>query len=260
MSILGAILPDGLSATAAFVVIVSSFFTSALTASFGLGGGLALLAIMGALMPPAAVIPVHGVAQLGSNASRLFLQWKSVAWPIVLWFMAGSLLGAAIGARLYVEMPETLLQGLIGAFVLVTVYGPKPRGFSPGGKTYFATGAASAVLSMFVGATGPIAAAMVSVARLDKLKTVATHAGAMTAQHALKSIAFGFVGFAYADWAAIIVAVIIAGFLGAAAGTRLLRSMPEEKFRAGFKLTLTFFGCYLIGTALFSAVSGVKTG
>ena len=250
MSLESLLLPDGVSATAAAIVVFSSFFTSALTASFGLGGGLALLAIMGAALPPASVIPVHGVAQLGSNSSRLILQWKSVVWPIVSWFLAGSLIGSIVGARLYVEIPEALLQALIGVFVLITVYGPKPKGFSPGKKTYFATGAASAVLSMFVGATGPIAAAMVGVARLDKMKTVATHAGAMAGQHLLKSIAFGFVGFAYVDWAAIIIAVVIAGFLGAAAGTRLLRNLPEEKFRKGFTLVLTFFGCYLIGSAL----------
>lgn len=250
MSLESLLLPDGVSAAAAAIVVFSSFFTSALTASFGLGGGLALLAIMGALLPPAAVIPVHGVAQLGSNSSRLILQWKSVVWPIVAWFLAGSLLGSIVGARLYVEIPEALLQALIGTFVLITVYGPKPKGFSPGGTTYFATGAASAVLSMFVGATGPIAAAMLGVARLDKLKTVATHAGAMAGQHLVKSLAFGVVGFAYADWAAIIIAVVIAGFFGAAAGTRLLGDMPEEKFRRGFTLVLTFFGFYLIGSAL----------
>ncbi|MEK7266696.1 MAG: sulfite exporter TauE/SafE family protein [Pseudomonadota bacterium] len=260
MSLESALLPDGISATAAFVVVASSFFTSALTASFGLGGGLALLAIMGALLPPAAVIPVHGVAQLGSNSSRLLLQWKSVVWPIVVWFLGGSLLGSIAGARLYVEIPDALLQALIGAFVLITVYGPQPKGFLPGKKTFFATGAASAVLSMFVGATGPIAAAMVRAARLEKMQTVATHAGAMAGQHLLKSVAFGFIGFAYADWAAIIIAVVIAGFLGAAAGTRLLQGMPEAKFRKGFTLVLTFFGCYLIGSALLALFGEIKKG
>lgn len=250
MSLESALLPEGVTAATAAIVVAASFFTAALTASFGLGGGLALLAIMGAVMPPVAVIPVHGVAQLGSNASRLLLQWRSVVWPIVIWFTAGSAVGAILGARLFVEIPEALLQALIGAFVLISAHGPKPKGFAPGPKTFFATGAGSAVLSMFVGATGPIAAAMVGVAKLDKLKTVATHAGAMTAQHALKSVAFGFVGFAYADWAAIIIAVVVMGFFGAAAGTRLLRNMPEKEFRKGFTLMLTFFGCYLIGTTL----------
>jgi uncharacterized membrane protein YfcA len=246
-----AFLPDGVSPLVAAIVIVASFFTSALTASFGLGGGLALLAVMTALFPPAAVVPVHGVAQLGSNAGRFLLQRAHVVWPMALWFLFGSALGAALGARLYVEIPERLLQALIGAFVLATVWGPKSKGLAPGRVTFFATGAASALLSMFVSATGPIAAAMVGVAKLGKLKTVATNAAAMTGQHLLKSIAFGFVGFAFADWAVLIALVIAAGFFGTLAGTRLLKDMPEESFKRGFRLILTFLACYLIAGAVF---------
>lgn len=249
MAEISALLPDSVSPLAAALVIAASFFTSALTAAFGLGGGLALLGVMGALFPPSAVIPVHGLAQLGSNAGRFYLQRASVVWPIALWFALGSLAGTVIGARLYVEVPERLLQALIGAFVLITVWGPKPKGFSPGVRTYALTGAASAVISMFVGATGPIAAAMVGAARLGKLKTAATHAAAMSAQHMLKAVAFGFVGFAYADWAALIVAIVGAGFAGTMIGTRALHEMPEERFRKGFMMILTFFGVYLIGSA-----------
>jgi uncharacterized membrane protein YfcA len=242
-------LPDAVSPFAAILVVAASFFTSALTAAFGLGGGLALLGVMGALFPPAAVIPVHGLAQLGSNAGRLYLQRASVVWEIALWFAAGSAVGTVIGARLFVEVPERLLQALIGAFVLLTVWGPKPKGFSPGVKTYAITGTASAVLSMFVGATGPIAAAMVGAARLDKLKTTATHAAAMSAQHLLKALAFGFVGFAYDEWAGLILAIVAAGFAGTTIGTKALHAMPEEKFRKGFTLMLTFFGVYLIANS-----------
>jgi uncharacterized membrane protein YfcA len=247
------LLPEGVAPLAAAIVLVASFFTSALTASFGLGGGLALLAVMTALFPPAAVVPVHGVAQLGSNAGRFLLQRAHVVWPMALWFLLGSALGAAIGARLYVEVPERLLQGLIGGFVLATVWGPKPKGFAPGRVTFFATGAASALLSMFVSATGPIAAAMIGVAKLDKPKTVATHAAAMTGQHLLKSIAFGIVGFAFAEWAAIIALIVGAGFLGTLAGTRFLKKMPEENFRQGFRFVLTFIACYLIGLSVIVA-------
>lgn len=250
---LPAILPDGVGPVAAALVIAASFFTSALTAAFGLGGGLALLGVMGALFPPAAVIPVHGLAQLGSNAGRFYLQRASVVWRIAAWFALGSLVGTAVGARLFVEVPERLLQALIGAFVLLTVWGPKPKGFSPGVRTYAITGAASAVLSMFVGATGPIAAAMVGAAKLDKLKTTATHAAAMSAQHLLKAVAFGFVGFAYADWAVLIVAIVAAGFAGTTIGTKALHAMPEERFRKGFTMILTFFGVYLIAEAVISS-------
>ncbi|MEL7486060.1 MAG: hypothetical protein AAGJ87_02465 [Pseudomonadota bacterium] len=73
MDWIAAFTPEEISPIAAGVVIIISFFTAALTAAFGLGGGLALLGAMSALLPPAAVIPVHGVAQMGSNLSRFSL-------------------------------------------------------------------------------------------------------------------------------------------------------------------------------------------
>lgn len=254
MSVLSTFTPEGVSPLVAAFVVAASFFTSALTASFGLGGGLALLALMSAVFPPAAVVPVHGVAQLGSNLSRVMLQRKEIVWPVIAWFAAGGVLGALAGGRLYVALPESLLKAGVGIFVLFTVWGPKPKGFAPGRATFFVTGAASGFLTMFFSATGPIAAAMLSATKLDKLKTVATHAGCMVAQHATKTIAFGLIGFAFASWALLILAIVVAGFLGAWSGTRVLRRMPEDDFRKGFRLVLTFFGVYLIGAGILSAV------
>ena len=44
--------------------------TSILTACAGLGGGILLLALMLQILPPIAVIPLHGITQLFSNATR----------------------------------------------------------------------------------------------------------------------------------------------------------------------------------------------
>ncbi|MBY0422496.1 MAG: sulfite exporter TauE/SafE family protein [Parvularculaceae bacterium] len=246
-----ALLPDSVPAAAAAAVVFASFFTSALTGAFGLGGGLALLAVMSALLPAAAVVPVHGLSQLGSNASRFFLQRRDVDWTIVVWFAAGSAVGSAAGGSIYVALPETALKAAVGAFVLYTVWGPKPQGFAPGSLSFLATGAVGGFLSMFFGATGPITASMLGETRLGRLNIVATHAACMTFQHLLKSIAFGALGFAFHDWAPLLVAVIASGFLGTAFGVRMLKRMPEERFRHGFRIVLTFFGCYLLsGTVL----------
>lgn len=246
--------PEGVSPLIAALVIFASFFTAALTAAFGLGGGLALLAVMSALFPPVAVIPVHGVAQLGANFSRFALQRRDVVWPILLWFSLGGVIGAGVGGRLFVALPEAALRAAVGAFILVTVWGPKPKAFAPGAKTFFLTGAVGAFLTMFFGATGPIVATMLSVTKLDRLKIVATHAACMVAQHGMKTIAFGVIGFAFGEWALLIVAILAAGFFGSWAGVRLLRAMPEERFRTGFRLVLTFFGFYLLGAAFWSVV------
>ena len=239
-------LPEGVSSVAAALIVGASFFTSALTASFGLGGGLALLAAMSVAFPAAAVIPAHGVAQLGSNAGRFVLQRRHVSWRIVAPFAAGAAIGSAVGAPLFLAVPAGLLQAGVGVFVLLSVWGPKPRGFAPGARTFFVTGAISSALSMFFGATGPIAAAMLANARLERKPTVATHAAVMVFQHALKSIAFGFIGFSFADWAPLLVAIIAAGFAGTTIGVKALDRMPEAAFQRGFRFLLTFLASYLI--------------
>ena len=254
MDLLHTLTPDGVSPIAAGLVVLTSFFSAALTAAFGLGGGLGLLAVMSALFPPAAVIPVHGAAQFGANFSRLSLQRRSVVWPIVLWFSLGGIIGTAVGGRIYVELPEAALRAGVGAFILFSQWGPKPKAFAPGRATFFATGAIGAFLTMFFGATGPIAATMLGATKLDRLKLVGTHAGCMVVQHGLKTLAFGFLGFAFSRWALLIAGILLAGFLGSWAGTRVLRAMPEPRFREGFRLVLTFFGFYLLGVALWSVL------
>ena len=249
METAASLLPEGVALWAAGLVIFASFFTAALTAAFGLGGGLALLAVMSALFPAAAVIPVHGAAQAGANAGRLYLQRKDVVWRIVLIFSLGGLIGAAIGGRLAVEAPVWLLRGGVGAFILFTVWGPKPKSFAPGPSTFLLTGVAAGFLTMFFGATGPIAAAMLSATALSRLNIVATHAAAMVIQHLTKIAAFGLFGFAFAEWAWLIAAILLSGFAGTYAGTHYLRTMPEETFRRGFKLILTAIAVYLLAAA-----------
>ncbi len=252
MDLIASLSPDGVSALAAGAIIIIAFFTSALTAAFGLGGGLALLAAMSVLFPPAAVVPVHGVAQLGSNLSRFFFLSRHALWPIVAWFSAGAVIGSLLGASVAVSLPEAVLRFGVGVFILVTLWGPKPPSLSAGGGAFFAGGAVSSFLTMFFGATGPIVATILSVARLDRMQTVSTHAACLVVQHSLKTVAFGAIGFAFAPWAPLILAIILAGFAGSYAGTRLLKRLPEKAFKRGFRFLLSAIAVYLIGASIFS--------
>jgi hypothetical protein len=51
---------------------VASAFTSLITASLGLGGGVLLLALLGQILPPTALITIHGVGQFFSNIGRAY--------------------------------------------------------------------------------------------------------------------------------------------------------------------------------------------
>ncbi|MEM8772133.1 MAG: sulfite exporter TauE/SafE family protein [Pseudomonadota bacterium] len=249
-------LPDGVALWAACVAVLAAFCAAALTAAFGIGGGLALLAVMSAVLPAPAVVPVHGVAQLGSNAGRFLLQAKDVVWPIALWFLAGSIIGAVAGGRVALETPVWLLRIGVSVFILYTVWGPRPKSFSPGPTTFFTTGAVGSFLTMFFGATGPVAATMLSATDLDRLKTVATHAACMVFQHGLKILVFGLLGFAYAQWIWLIVAMLSFGFAGTWIGTHFLRRMPETLFRRGFRIVLTAIAVYLLIAGLWALRTG----
>ena len=194
MEAFAALLPDDLSPWAAIVVIATSFFASAVTAAFSIGGGLTLIAVMSALFPPAAVVPVHGVAQLSSNFSRAFLQYKTIIWPMVGWFSLGAGIGVVIGGQVAISLPAWALRFGVAGFILFSVWGPKLKDFAPGNKTTMATGAVSTFLTMFFGATGPIVATMLSAFHLDRLSRVATHGAMMVVQHGLKIAVFGLLG------------------------------------------------------------------
>mgnify|MGYP001796154935 CR=1 FL=1 len=230
----------------------TSFVTSGLTAAFGIGGGAALLAILASLLPPAALIPVHGVVQLGSNAGRTALMARQ-AFLDALWpFAAGSVLGAAVGASFAVALPPWAVQLGVGAFILWSVWGKVPAPGPGAGLAVAAglTGAVTTFLTMFFGATGPFVAAWTKTLRLGREAVVATNGAMMTMQHLLKTLAFGLFGFAFGPWLALIAAMIAAGLLGTMVGRGALRRWGDARFALGLNVILTALALRLIADGL----------
>ncbi|PLX38388.1 MAG: sulfite exporter TauE/SafE family protein [Hyphomicrobiales bacterium] len=246
MGIEFSLLPADLPPLIAVLLVVVSFFTSALSATFGLGGGVALLAVMASVMPALAIIPVHGVVQLGSNVGRAAVQARHVHRPLLLWFAVGAVFGAIAGGQVVFALPAQVLKLVVGLFILWTVWGSKPKLATAGPGVMAAGGFASTVLTMFVGATGPFIAALLAPQPLEKKALIGTHATLMSLQHALKVLAFGFLGFAFGPWIVLIAAMIGAGFLGTLFGSKLLDRMPEAAFRKGFRIVLALIALQLV--------------
>lgn len=240
------LLPPGLSLGIALLFIAASFFTSALTAAFGLGGGVALLALMGYFMPVASLIPVHGVAQLGSNSSRAFVLRDQVVWPVLLPFLAGAVIGAFAGTVLVVQLPDALMKLALGSFILLIIWIKLPRFNASGGHAVAMSGVAVAFLSMLFGASGPLMAAFFERVFSDRRQMVATSGAAMVTVHALKTAAFAIAGFAFAPFAALLAAMVVSGYAGTHLGSRVLAAMPERVFRLGLKLVITVMALDMI--------------
>jgi uncharacterized protein len=248
-TMLPVLLPEGVTLSVFVLLVTISFFTSALTAAFGIGGGVAMLGALAGTVPPAMVVAVHGVVQLGSNLGRVIVQRAHILWRPTLIFTIGSLVGAGAGAAVFVSLPERLLLAMLGVFILLMTWLPKPR--IPGLEStgMLIGGFIATFLTMFVGATGPFVQALFLPLGLDRKTLVASHAACTAIQHGLKVVAFGFLGFAFKEWVPIMILMIVSGFLGTWLGTRLLERLPEELFRKILKGILTIVALDLLRRA-----------
>ena len=240
-------LPDGLTEAAFAVLAATSLAGSFLTAALGIGGGTLVLAVMASLVPPAALIPVHGVVQLGSNAGRAAMMASFLHRPAVPGFVLGAVLGCVLGGSVAVELPPDAVRVGIGVFVIWSVLARPPAWLT---RWPALAGGLSSVLTMFFGATGPFVASYVKAFDLPRQAHVATHAVLMTLQHGIKVVVFGLLGFAFGPWAGVTLALIATGLLGTWLGKRVLMRLPEAVFRTGLNAILLLLAARLLWDGL----------
>lgn len=235
----------------ALILIAMSFLTSAISAAFGLGGGVAMLITLLSLTPPIIALPVHAIIQIGSNAGRAAMLRSHVMPRIVTWFIPGTLLGVFIGSQIFVNLPKDWLQVILALFILWTVWAPKIRAKKITEQTYFGVGAVVSFGGMFLGATGPLLGAFLSPDRYGRDATVSTHAACMAFQHAVRIIAFGLLGFVIVEWLPLVIAMIVSGLAGTWAGGSLLKRIPEQAFKFLFRSVLSLLALRLFYKAIF---------
>jgi len=249
------LLPESLSVLDAAILVFTSFFTSLLTAAAGIGGGVTLLAVMAQIVPAVAIVPIHGVVQLGSNIGRASLMRGDINWKLLLYFLGGSLIGALVGGQVVVSLPVAYLQLILAVFILYATWGPKPGAAVSSEKGVAVGGAISTLLTMFVGATGPFVAAILKPLGLGRMGQVATMSACMVVQHCLKVLVFGLLGFSFSAYLPLVGLMIVIGFLGTIVGRRLLKKVSEDSFKLGLNIILTLLAVRLLwsgGTLLLS--------
>lgn len=244
------LLPEHLSTFSSLWLILFAGITSALTASLGVGGGVLLLAVMALVLPTAAIIPVHGLVQLGSNLNRALMTLKDIDWKLLAAFAPGTILGAGLASVFLVELPMHLLQITIASFILFLTWGPQVPAIGLGRLGTFFAAATTTFISMFAGATGPLVAAFVKQQqRGDRYRTVANFAAAMSVQHLPKAFVFGMAGFVFAEWLGLIVLMIASGALGTFLGLRLLNRLSNKNFGVVVNIILTLLALRLLWSA-----------
>lgn len=244
-----ALVPEGLTEFLFWILVATSFFGSFISTAAGIGGGVTMLAVMAQVMPPLALIPVHGLVQLGSNISRMAVMFKHIDWRFLGWFFLGGLIGAAVGVEVVTALPTAVLQLVLGLFILYSIWGPMPQRSRASRGGLVAGGGVTTLASMFVGASGPLAMVIVKGYDYDRFTKVGTFSGVMVIQHGLKGVVFGIVGFTFTPYLPLVALMVAAGFLGTLVGRHVLLNQNEDRFGLILNVVLTLLALRLLWQA-----------
>ncbi|MBT4006021.1 MAG: sulfite exporter TauE/SafE family protein [Rhodospirillales bacterium] len=227
----------------------ASFFTAFVGVVAGTAGGLILLGIMALIFPPAVLIPVHTVVQLGVGVGRAIMMWRYVLKDTMLPFLIGAIVGATAGAQLFVALPTVALQGILGIFILIVTWVPIVGTMGKEKSRFGFLGFGATFLGMFVSATGTLIAPFVAHASPDRRNHAATVAALMILVHSTKVVAFGALGVAVGSYIPLMAAMIVTANMGNWVGRITLDHMGERSFRLLFQVLMTGLALRLIWIA-----------
>lgn len=217
-----------------------------MTALFGIGGGLVLVAVLSFLLPAKDLIPIHGLVQLASNSSRALFSYRSIKRAMVMPFLLGSALGTlAFGAILpAISLPMLLI--VIAVYILLSQWVPWIQRVLLSRLSLFWGGFFCTGLGLLVGANGPLVASVMGQRVGNKNELVATAAVFILIGHLYKVAWFGAKGFDFVHYGWIVVLLVGAVIVGSFVGTKIRHRVSEQAHQAWLKGILTLLAIAML--------------
>jgi uncharacterized membrane protein YfcA len=206
---------------------------SMLAAVAGFGGAAVLLPVLVALFGVRDAVLILTVAQLVGNGSRVWLNWREIAFPVAGWFAKGAVPLALLGGIVFASAPLPVLARILGAFLIVMVAwrhlraGPPWR---PPLRSFALLGGVFSFLSALVGSIGPLMAPFFLAYGLVKGAYIGTEALGTVVIHVTKLVAYGGASLLTIRTLAIGLAMGSVMVGGSFIGKRLLDRLPERFF------------------------------
>lgn len=240
-----------------FIIALSliGILTSAVTAIFGIGGGLLMVAVLTFFLPAKDLIPVHGLIQLASNSSRALFSYKSIKTPLLWPFLFGSIIGTVAVGLVLPQIALPLLSIIIALYILITQWSPYIQKKILGNSSPFIGGFICTGAGLLVGANGPLVVAMLGNRLNGKDELVATSAICILIGHLCKVIWFGATGFNFSDYWEIILCLILAAIAGSYLGTRIRHSLSEITYRQSIKWLLTLLAILMLSQGVWKMLT-----
>ncbi len=228
-----------LAVVAILTLAIMAYVAAMISAMTGVAGGVLLLSGLILIVPPIAVVPLHGVVQFCAGASRMVFYGKHVVWPVVNPFLLAMVPGAAAGAvglRFLKQLePSWLLLAI--AMVIVFTALPSPQRQHQAQRHRLAKGGLVALgficgfLGMFLGSTGPLVSGWLLRHGILKEAHIGSKSVMQGLAHLTKvpffiwALDFEFLPYIWA-----LIAMIVMVMLGTITGRWALGKLSSERF------------------------------
>jgi uncharacterized membrane protein YfcA len=211
-----------------FTVVLSSFISGV----FGMAGGMILLGLLLVYFDVATAMVMFSILQIAGNGWRA-LHWRRFArWPIVLWYIVGSLLAFLVMRAIAYVPNKAVVYILLGSMPFLTE--AVPQALRPNIEwrgVPLVTGFLTTVVQFMAGVGGLFLDIFFNKSSLDRKTTIATKAVTQTFSHLVRGAYFGsLAGTGHLQFSIWGPGVLLAIF-GAATAPYVLERMTDHGFR-----------------------------
>ncbi len=218
------------------LIAVAALLTSALSAVFGMAGGMILMGIYAATLPVQAAMILHGVTQLFANGFRAWLLRRHIFGAGLVWYALGAVVTVGLFALAAIVVARPVVFLVMGGIPLALMLLPArlaPSFELP--RHALLCGVLATAASLLAGVSGPLLDMFFVRSALDRFEVVATKAITQAAGHVLKIVYFGGLvrgADAPLDLPLWLYPLLVAcAFVGTRLGGRLLDGMGDAGFR-----------------------------
>jgi hypothetical protein len=211
----------------------------------GSGGSTVLLPVLVLYYGIRDAVPILTIANFSANVSRMVINRRDIAFPVVGWFVLGSIPMSLLGAWVFVVADTALLTRLLGALLITVVVWrhlrPRPQ-IKRATIWFWPVGAVCGFLEGVMGTVGPLMAPFFLAYGLMRNAYIGTDALATVTMQGTKLIVFG-------SAQVLRPGLIVAGLTlipfmiaGTVIGKRVLERVPERVFALLIEGMLVFAG------------------
>lgn len=227
------------------------FCTAALSGAAGLGGGTILIGVFYALgMSSAEAVPLFAAVQMVANTSRTVAYLKDVEWSAAGWFLLAGVPATVLIAPYAAAVNTDVVKLILAGLILASLAPPAHARPLPARPAFVLAGLLNGSLGLFVGATGLFVGRLFFRPEWKRQTVIGTLALTQTLGHALRVLAYGFVGFSALAAPQRLLPLCAAVIIGTAVGKQLNGRISERAFGRLFRFILVTLSAKLIWDAL----------